>query len=190
MIYVQDNIEEICQLLQAGKVILFPTDTVWGIGCDATSEEGIHKLFRIKENVPSEPLTVLVDGIVMLRKYVEEIHPRIETLLTLHERPLTIVYPQTKNLPDILMEGSFAVGMRIVRDPFCSELITSLGNPLVALGASQTDAPAPGHFGEVSSEIIRAVDYVVKHRQEDRNPGEPSVIATYDDDGQLEFIRS
>lgn len=190
MIHVQDNIEEICNLLNAGKVILYPTDTIWGIGCDATNENAIRKVFNIREKDLTMPLTLLVDGFHMLREYVVHVHPRIETLLTLHQRPLTIVYPEHRNLPEILLEEQLPVGIRIVRDAFCTELIASLGKPLVALSANKTGSPYPRHFGEISSDIIKAVDYVVKYRQEDRSAHEPTVIATYDDDGQLEFLHT
>ena len=190
VILVKDSISEICKLLDKGKVILYPTDTIWGIGCDATNESAIKRLYQIKNRDYSKPLIILVDSIHMLKEYVVDMHPRIETLLTLHHRPLTIVHPKSKNLPTVLSGGSPSIGIRIAQDLFCRELISAFGKPIVSSSGNVSNQPFPRNFGEISSEIIKQVDYVVKFRQEEKKIAEPSVVATYDSSGELIFLRS
>ena len=190
MILVKDSISEICKLLDKGKIILYPTDTIWGIGCDATNESAINRLYHIKNRDFSKPLIILVNSIEMIKDYVVDLHPRIETLLTLHNRPLTLVHPKSKNLPSVLSGGSSSIGIRIAQDLFCQELISAFGKPIVSSSGNMSDQPFPRNFGEISSEIIKQADYVVKFRQEDKTLAEPSVVATYDSSGELVFLRT
>lgn len=190
MVHAQDNAEEICSLLRDGEVILYPTDAGWAIGCDATNPAAIERMNKLRKKTSAEPVTILVDDVSMLRKYVRDIHPRIETLVALHQRPLTIVYPGSRNLPDILTGGRPEIGIRIVQDPFCLELISGLGNPIVDASASLSGQTRPANFGKISSELIKAVDYVVKYRQENQENTEQPVVATYNRDGELEFLES
>jgi L-threonylcarbamoyladenylate synthase len=190
MILVQDSIKEISDLLHKGKIILYPTDTIWGIGCDATNEGAIQRIFDIKNREASKPLIILANSIEMIKEYVCDLHPRVETLLTLHNRPLTIVHPASKNLPSNLTGGSPSIGIRLVQDAFCQELISTFGKPIVSTSANVSDEPFPRHFGEISSYVLKQIDYVVKYRQEEKTCAEPSVVATYDSVGDLIFLRS
>ena len=189
MVAELDNISEISEQLETGGVILYPTDTIWGLGCDATNERAIRRIFNIKNRSLNQPLVILVDSIEMLKEYVPQIHPRVETLLTLHERPLTIVHPQSQNLPQILKGDFSSIGIRVAKDPFCRALIAAFGKPIVSTSANKSKQPYPKHFGEITSEIFKEVDYVVRYRQNDTDPGEPSVIATYNQLGELDFLR-
>jgi L-threonylcarbamoyladenylate synthase len=183
------ELEEICATLEKGGVILYPSDTIWGIGCDATNVKAIEKIYKIKKRPPSAPLIVLVDSIDMLKHYVSRIHPRVETLLSLHLQPLTIVYHGVKGLPDILHSDRKTVGIRVVLDPFCQAVIRRFGRPIISTSANVSGTPWPKGFGEISSEIIKASNYIVRHRREEKNTGQPSVVATYDAKGELTFLR-
>lgn len=185
----KDNLYDIINVLENGGVILYPTDTIWGIGCDATNEEAIKKINQIKERDTSKPMSILVDGIDLLHNYIEQIHPRIETLLTHHRRALTIVYNNGRNLPYLLLGQNNSIGIRIVKDDFCRDLISLFGKPIVSTSANKSGAAFPSNFGEISTSIIEKVDYVVKHRQEEKDLFKPSVVAAYDQKGELYFLR-
>lgn len=187
--FENDNIQDITNTLTEGGILLMPTDTIWGIGCDATNSEAIKKVFDLKQRDYSKPLSILVDSIEMIKEYVVEIHPRIETLLMHHTRPLTVIYPEARNLPDNLLPENRSIGIRIVQDAFCQEIIRQLGKPIVSTSANIAGQPFPTHFGEISSAIIQGVDYVVKQRQHDKNNAEPSVIVRIDPGGEMTFIR-
>ena len=172
-----------------GGLILYPTDTIWGIGCDATNEAAVDKVYELKKRDRSKPLIILVDSISMLKQYVAHLHPRIETLLTYHVRPLTVVYENAINLPANLTGADNSIAIRIVKDPFCNALISAFGRPLVSTSANVSNEPFPSNFGSVSSEIIQGVDYVVKHRQNEKVNGQPSVMVKLSDKEELIFLR-
>jgi len=183
------DLDPILDCLSNGGTILYPTDTIWGIGCDATNETAIDRVYEIKKRDRSKPFVILVSSIQMLKKYVEYVHPRLETLLLFHQRPLTIIYDKAVNLPKNAASNNGSVAIRVTNDPFCKELIECFGKPIISTSANVSDSPFPSHFGEVSSSVIIGIDYVVKHRQLDKNMGEPSVIAKLGADGELEFLR-
>lgn len=187
--FLKDNLEKILNLLQDDGMILFPTDTIWGIGCDACNPTAIERIYRLKNRDRSKPFVLLVDGVDMLKKYVDQVPPRIETLLAHHTRPLTVIYNKGKNLPDNAMAASGSVAIRLVQDPFCKQLIHAYNRPLVATSANISEEPFPSNFGEISSDIIQGVDYVFQHRRDDRKQREPSVIVKYNEKGDLVFIR-
>ena len=183
------DLEPILACLENGGTILYPTDTIWGLGCDATNAEAVAKIYELKGRQPDKPYVLLVSSIEMLKEYVERIHPRVETLLLFHERPLTVIYEKAKNLPAISTGSDGSVAIRVTHDPFCKELIETFGKPIVSTSANVSDEPFPNHFGEISSAIIVGVDYVVKHRTMDKDMNQPSVIARMDENEELEFLR-
>lgn len=190
LMYFKDKIEDIITILKNGGSILYPTDTIWGIGCDALSEEAIKKVYQLKERPEDKPLTVLVDSIEMLKKYIPDIHPRVETLHTYHKLPLTLIYENALEFPDLLLGNNRSAGIRIVKDEFCCALIQAFGRPIVSTSANISNEPFPNNFGEISSPILQGVDYVVRHRQEEKNNPQPSVVARYDQNGELIFLRN
>ena len=183
------EIPEVVGVLQRGGVIVYPTDTIWGIGCDAMNAEAIRSVYEIKRRDLSQPLIVLVDSIEMLKTYAPRIHPRVETLLTMHHQPLTIIYPGVKGFPEILSAGKKTIAIRVIHEPFCRKMIAAFGRPIVSTSANVSGDPWPKGFGEISSEILTAADYVVRHRRDEKETGAPSVIATYNSKGILDFIR-
>lgn len=190
MFLLRDDISEIVRLLEGGNIICYPTDTIWGIGCDATNEAAIEKVSALKGRAPDKGYVLLVSDIDMLKRYVTKIHPRLETLLSFHVRPLTVVYERNiTGLPASVKAPDGSVAIRVAGDEFCQELIRAFGKPLVSTSANKSGEPFPPTFGGISSEILGGVDYVVKHRQDDKEPGEPSSIAKLDRHQELEFIR-
>lgn len=177
------------QALQTGGVILYPTDTIWSIGCDATNAEAIEKVRHIKQKATARSFEVLVDSLSMLKNYVEHLHPKIETLLVYHTRPLTVVFDRPRNLPTSLYSPEGTVSIRLVQDEFCRSLITQYGQPLLATFASVGEHTFPVNFGAISSEVIEGVDFVVKYRQNDKTVGEPSVMVRLSRRDELIFLR-
>lgn len=189
MFLLRDDISEIVRILLDEGIICYPTDTVWGIGCDATNEVAISRITNLKGRTPEKGYIVLVDSIEMLKKYVPKIHPRLETLLAYHTRPLTVIYDRSVGLPAAVKAPDGSVGIRIVQDEFCKALIGELGRPLLSTSANKSGQPFPPTYGAISSDILMNVDYVVKHRQDDKEPHEPSSIARLDRHQELDFIR-
>jgi L-threonylcarbamoyladenylate synthase len=187
--WLPEDINRAVDTIKSGGLILYPTDTIWGIGCNATNPDAIAAVYRLKDRPPEKPMVVLVSSIEMLKSYALKVHPRIETLLEFHSKPLTVVYPSTQGLPDILKAQDGSIAIRVVRDGFCQQLIERCGYPLVSTSANQTNQSYPNTFGEISSNIFKGVDYVCKYRQGSRRFQPPSVIATFNKRGALDFIR-
>ena len=185
-----ETIADITSLLEQGKTILYPTDTIWGIGCDATNPKAIKKIYDIKKRDPKKPLSILVSSIDMLKEYVDDLPPKIETLLSHHIRPLTVIYKKTKNLPDELLPADKSIAIRIAQDAFCQHLIAQFGKPIVSTSANISGEPYPAHFGNISSAVIQAVDYVVRYGRDKMEPAQPSVIITMGENGDIVFLRN
>jgi L-threonylcarbamoyladenylate synthase len=160
-------------ILREGGVILYPTDTIWGLGCDATNQDAVEKIFRIKKRRESKSLIILVNGFTMLERYVRDIPEVAGEILDVSDKPLTIIYPEGKNL---------ALGV-------CNELITRFRKPIISTSANFSEAPSPSHFSEIEDDIVRSADYVVKYRQADTNKNTPSSIIKVEDNGVIKIIR-
>ena len=186
---VKLEVKKTLEYLEKGKIILYPTDTIWGIGCDATNDKAVEKLYQLKQRQPTKGFVVLVSSIEMLKDYVAHLHPRMQTLLEYHNRPLTMIIDGPKQLAPTVGSAENNVAIRLVRDEFCRQLIEAYGRPLVATAACIGDAPRPANFGAISSEVLSKVDYVVKVRQNDTVEKEPSVIVRVDAEGEMTFVR-
>ncbi|NJL76009.1 MAG: threonylcarbamoyl-AMP synthase [Saprospiraceae bacterium] len=183
------EIAEAASVLQRGGLILFPTDTIWGIGCDACNEAAVEKVYALKQRDRSKPFVLLVDGLEMLRAYVEHVHPRIETLLIHHTRPLTVVYDKGVNLAPNAIGKDGSAAIRIPVDEYCLSLIRKFGKPIVASSANISNEPFPSSFQEVSQKVKQGVDFISKHRQKEISDNEPSVIVKLSDREELIFLR-
>ena len=188
---VQDyDLEGAIASLRSGDLILYPTDTIWSIGCDATNTRAIERIIKLKRAASASlHFEILVDSLQMLKHYVNHLHPRLETLLVYHVRPLTVVLDQARNLPANLITNDGSIAIRVVQDQYCRELIKAFGHPIVATFANVIDDPIPAHFGAISSEILQGVDYVSKFRQHEKNHGQPSVMVRLSDQDELLFLR-
>jgi L-threonylcarbamoyladenylate synthase len=183
------EIEEAVEALRTGGLILYPTDTVWSIGCDATDPVAIERTFNLKGRRSTEDFEVLVPSIDMLKRYVDHLHPKLETLLLYHVRPLTIVFENARNLPGRLTAPGRRIAVRLTQDDFCRALTAAYDRPLIATPAHAAGHPLPSTFGSISSSILEGVDYVTKHRQHEKKPGEPSVMVKLSRRDELVFLR-
>jgi L-threonylcarbamoyladenylate synthase len=190
MHWEKDNIKSIENVIENDGTILYPTDTIWGIGCSALSDVAIQKVINIKGRTPEKGFVVLVESIEMLKNYVKEVNPKIETLLSHHKRPLTVIYDCPLGLSPLSLAPDGTVAIRIAQDDFCKELIWACGVPLISTSANYSGNPFPANFGEIQSDILNKVDYVVKHRQSDKSKSEPSTIVKVTSKKELEFIRN
>lgn len=181
------NMEAVKNIIQ-GDVILYPTDTVWGLGCDATNEKAVAEIFKIKQRSESKSLIILVNSIEMLKEYVEFIPKAAIEILTKAERPTTIVYPYPKGLAKNVIANDNTVAIRVVKHNFCEELIKEFGKPIVSTSANVSGNPTPKSFGEISQSILDSVDYVVA-LQQDSNSEKSSRILKINKDGSIEVIR-
>jgi L-threonylcarbamoyladenylate synthase len=188
MIFDED-IKEALITLKNGGIILYPTDTIWGLGCDATNPSAIDKIFRIKSRSGSKSLLVLVNGDQMLERYVRDI-PEIAFELTgVSDAPLTIIYPEGKNLAEGVCGDDGSVGIRICNDEFCNELITRFRKPIVSTSANPSGKLSPENFSAIEKSIINQADYVVKYRQDDPQKQSTSPIIKIEQNGTFKIIR-
>jgi len=173
-----------------GNVILYPTDTVWGIGCDAENSEAVRRIFKIKEREESKSMILLVADQEMLRRYVKSMPENFEELVQRQERPTTYVFSEPQNLPEEVLADDGSVAIRVVeQDEFCHRLIRQVGRPIVSTSANISGEPAPKTFAEVSEAIKERVDFVVNWRREDDMAGRPSRIIKIESDGSHSVIR-
>ena len=184
-----EDIKDSMITLRKGGIILYPTDTIWGLGCDATNPAAVDKIFSIKSGGRSKSLLILVDGEQMLERYVKDVPEIAFELASVSNTPLTIIYPHGRNLAAGICSEDGSVGIRICRDDFCRELISRLRKPIVSTSANFTGKPSPGNYGEIDKSVINAVDYIVKHRQNDRRKYSSSPVIKLEHDGTIKIIR-
>jgi L-threonylcarbamoyladenylate synthase len=175
--------------LLVGNVILYPTDTVWGIGCDAENAKAVKKIFKIKEREESKSMIVLVSDVAMLGRYVRDLPKGFEELAAAQERPTTFVLSGAQNLPKELIADDGSIGVRIAKDEFCHRLMQQIGRPLVSTSANVSGEHSPRTFAEVSDMIKERVDYVVQWRQDEEVESRPSRIIKIDESGKQTIIR-
>ncbi len=183
------EIKTALEILRNGGTILYPTDTIWGIGCDATNANAIKKVYDIKQRSDSKALLVLLDNENRLAQYVEEIPEVAWELIEVTDKPLTIIYSGAKNLAPNLMAEDGSVGIRVTKDEFCEKLIGRFRKPIVSTSANISGTPAPASFDEIPEEIKSAVDYVVNWRQDDLSKNNASSIIKLDASGRFTIIR-
>jgi L-threonylcarbamoyladenylate synthase len=186
-----DEISVLVEQIEQGNVILYPTETIWGIGCDATNEVAIEKVNLLKRRDVTKNYVLLVDSLERLADYVHYIPPKASNLIAYHSRPLTIIYDQPKNLPESLLAEDGSIAIRVTLDPFCKALINALGKPIVSTSANISGAPFPKCFADIDSRIKKGVNCIAKHRQgekADKNIA-PSVIVKVIDGIDLIFLR-
>ena len=186
---MKEDINRALEVLRDGGVILYPTDTIWGLGCDATNPEAVEKIYQIKERDPDKSMLVLVDYPARVERYVEDMPDIAWDLIDITDKPLTIIYHQAKNLPENLVSSDGSIGIRVVHDKFCQHLITRFKKPIVSSSANLSNQPAPGNFKEIDRKIIDAVDYVVKWRQNETKRSSPSGIIKLGPGGEVEVVR-
>jgi L-threonylcarbamoyladenylate synthase len=186
---VEDEIKKAYEVLSKGGVILYPTDTVWGIGCDATRPEAVKRIYEIKKRSDSKSMLVLIDSSDDLDRYVDELPAIALDLIECSDKPLTVIYPGARNVAPDLIAPDGTLGIRVTKEEFSRKLCRRLKKPLVSTSANRSGQPAPANFSEISDEIIRAVDYVVNYRREETQKTKPSGIIQLGKGGLIKIIR-
>ena len=186
---MHDDIKKALEVLKSGGVILYPTDTIWGIGCDATNPEAVQRIYAIKQREDNKSMLVLMENPALLDRYVDDVPDVAWDLVELATTPLTIVYSNAKNLAKNLIAADGSIGIRFTKEAFTSGLIQRLRKPIVSTSANVTGDKPPAIFDEVSDEIKKQVDYIVEFRQDDTTPAQPSSIIKLGAGGQIEIIR-
>lgn len=186
---MKEEILNSLKVLRNGGVLLYPTDTIWGIGCDATNKKAVEKIYLIKKRPESKSLIILLDDVEKLKHYVTHVPDIAWDLIRNVERPLTIIYPKAKNLPENVLAEDHSIAIRIVKNEFCKQMIQSFGKPIVSSSANISGEPAPLVFNNIPQEIIEQVDYVVNLNQELLQEVKPSRIIKLNEKGEFEVIR-
>ena len=184
-----EDIKKACEVLQAGGLILYPTDTIWGIGCDATNEEAVRKVYALKKRMDNKAVLVLTDSTAKLNMYVSDIPDIAWDLIEVADKPLTIIYANAKNLAPNLLGEDGSVGIRITKEDFSRRLCERFRKPLVSTSANISGESAPKNFQEISDIIKNGGDYIVKYRQDDMSQAKPSNIIKLGDGGVIQIIR-
>jgi len=184
-----DDIRNALKILRAGGVILYPTDTIWGLGCDATNAEAVSKIYDIKQRASNISLIVLVNSADMLTRYVDHPPEVALQIAELSDTPLTIVYDRGRSLAGGVASDDGSVGVRICNDPFCDELITALRKPLVSTSANISGDITPAIFDEISGEVKASVDYICLWRQDDRSRAKASSVIRVSGNGVVKILR-
>ena len=184
-----DDIRAAVQVLRKGGIILYPTDTIWGIGCDATNPAAVERIYEIKQRSDTKSMLVLLDTAASLDRYVQQIPDIAWDLIDLADKPLTIIYPGAKNLAKNLLSKDNSIGIRIVQDEFCKKLIQQFRKPVVSTSANISGKPWPENFDAIKPDILQRVDYIVKWGQEDYTKKKPSAIIKLGITGEIEIIR-
>ncbi len=186
---MEKEIIQATEALKAGKTILYPTDTIWGLGCDATNSSAVKRIYEIKKREDSKALIILLDDINKLNLYVTKVPDIAWDIVEFSEMPLTVIYPKGKNLAPELLGKDGSIAIRVTKNDFCKKLLYKLGKPLVSTSANISDTPFKGSFSDISEEIKSQTDYIVNYRREEIIKATPSRIIQLELDGEIKFIR-
>jgi len=188
--FMKQEIKNSLEVLRKGGTILYPTDTIWGIGCDATNPKAVQKVFKIKKRMENRSLIILLDRKEQLFKYVKDIPTIILDLIENVNTPITVIYPNAKNLAKNIIATDGTIAIRLVNYEFCYKLIRIFGKPIVSTSANITGQPAPLVFKDIPEEILNQVDYVVNLAHEEIRATKPSTIIKLKTNGEFEIIRN
>jgi L-threonylcarbamoyladenylate synthase len=189
MTNLNEEVNKALAIVAAGGVILYPTDTVWGLGCDAANEAAVKRIFEIKERAESKSLVMLLPDVKSVFNFVADPYPDLMGLLQSFDSPTTVIYPQAIGIASNALPADGSVAIRITSEPFCKTLLKRLKKPLVSTSANISGSPAPGNFSEITREVKSRVDYIVNYRQDELIHAQPSKIVKIAEDGSLLVIR-
>ncbi|TDD98632.1 L-threonylcarbamoyladenylate synthase [Flavobacterium cellulosilyticum] len=185
---INQEIHNAFETIQQGGIILYPTDTVWGIGCDATNPEAIAKIYKLKQKVEKQGMIVLMNGEKMMYNVFKEIPEVAWQIMDLSEKPTTLILDNPRNVAPNLIAADNTLGIRLIKEPFCFKLLERMKKPLVSTSANVSGKPTPIAFKDISPEILKGVDYVV-NLQREKIAGKPSTIIKLTNDSQVKVIR-
>ena len=186
---MKEDLTKSLQILKEGGIILYPTDTIWGIGCDATNAEAVARIYQIKKREDTKSMLVLVDNEDKLYHYIIDVPDMALEISRISEKPTTIIYPAVVDLAPNLVAEDQTMGIRITKDPFCRQLIQKFGKPIVSTSANISGENPPANFSEISNEIKSTVDHVVRWRQNETRKGKPSSIIKFGSGNEIQIIR-
>ena len=186
---INDDIRKACEVMEKGGVILYPTDTIWGIGCDATNEEAVKHIFEIKHRADSKAMLILIDTAAKLNYYVKDVSDVAWDLIDLADKPMTIIYDGARNLAPNLLAEDGSVGIRVTNESFSKQLCQRFRKAIVSTSANISGNPSPANFSEISEEIKQAVDYIVENRRDEKTEAKPSSIIKLSAKGVIKIIR-
>ena len=186
--YTKD-IAEAVKVMRSGGVILYPTDTVWGIGCDATNAEAVAKIYAIKKRAESKAMICLVDSDNRIQRYVRNVPEVAWDVMTMSEKPTTVILDGADGLAKNLIAEDGSIAMRITQEPFSKELCYRMQKPIVSTSANISGEPAAQNYCDISEEIRNAVDYICTSRRQEHQPHKPSSIIRIRQNGEFEIIR-
>ena len=186
---MQEEINKIVPYLEAGKTILYPTDTIWGLGCDPANTEAVSRLYKIKNREDHKAMIVLIAEIGQLYQYVSQIPEIAWDIVEFAERPLTIIYPQGKGVSPNMLGEDGSIAVRLTRDEFCVKLIKKFRRGLVSTSANISGSPSPKGYADIVKEITESVDYIADHKRNVALNNPPSTIIKLAMDGEIKFIR-
>ncbi len=185
----KEDIKNACEVLARGGLILYPTDTIWGIGCDATNEDAVRRIYELKKRTDHKAMLVLIDSPARLDRYVSEVPDMAWNLIDVADKPLTIIYPAGKNLATNLLGEDSSIGIRVTNELFSQKLCERFRKPLVSTSANISGQPSPLFFSEISDEVKNGVDYIVSYRQDEKTKRTPSGIIRIGMDNTVQIIR-
>ena len=185
---IEKEVEKAFQIISKGGIIVYPTETVWGIGCDSMNNTAIKNIYKIKNRESNNPMLCIVNNMTMVREYIKDIPEDIEKIIINTSKPTTIIYNNSKNISDLLLGDNRSIGLRITSNKFCQKLISKLGRPLVSTSANISGKKATSFFKEIDTKILKEVDYVV-NLQSDNDSNMASSIIKINIDGTITKIR-
>ena len=186
---MHNDINKALEVLKAGGVILYPTDTIWGIGCDATNAEAVKRVYEIKNREDSKAMLVLMENPNRLNSYVDEVPEIAWDLIDANDKPMTLIYPGAKNLAPNLINSDGTIGIRISNEEFTQNLIQRFKRPIVSTSANISGDPSPANFLEIDEKLKELVDYVVEYRQDDMEKASASSIIKIGVGGEIQILR-
>lgn len=189
LVTMEKEIARCIEVLKKGGTILYPTDTIWGIGCDATNQKAVEKIYKIKKRLETKSLIILLESPERIKEYVNHIPAIAWDLMESVDRPLTIIYPESKNLPKNVIGDDGSIAIRVVKNEFCKQLLREFGKPIVSSSANISGELPPMVFKCVSPEVLKAVDYTVSLFQDELREVKPSRIIKLSPNGEFNIIR-
>ena len=186
---MEEDIKKCIEVLKSGGIILYPTDTIWGIGCDATNKQAVEKIYQLKQRFDNQKMLVLVHNDAMIERYVDDVPEVAFQLIDCAEKPMTIIYENGKNLAENLLGENRSIGIRITKEAFTQKLLERFRKPIVSTSANIHNEDTPTNFKQISEIIKKGVDYVVSYRQDDMKEYKPSSLIFIKPSGEFKILR-
>lgn len=185
---MKEEIQKCIEVLKAGGLILYPTDTVWGIGCDATNESAVAKVFELKQRQDSKSLIIIVSSDGMLQKYVEEVPDLAWDIIDISNKPTTIIYSNGKNLAKNCLAEDFSIGIRLIKNGFANQLVHHFKKPIISTSANISKSNTPKRFEEINEDVKNGVDFIVNEHFDSGNKSASSILKL-EINGEIKVLR-